>query len=47
VLNGAFSIFASPIVLRYQAFPILVFLPLAALLTEKVVKMAFTEEAAA
>jgi len=40
LLNGAFSIFASPIVLRYQTFPFLVCLPLGALLIEKIWKMA-------
>jgi hypothetical protein len=39
VLNSGFSIFASPIVLRYQAFPILVFFSIAILLTERIYKM--------
>jgi protoporphyrinogen oxidase len=40
ILNCAFSIFASPIVLRYQTFPILVFLPLGLLMVERIWKMA-------
>ena len=40
VLNCGFSIFASPIVLRYQTFPMLVFLPLGLLMVEKIWKMA-------
>ena len=41
LLNSGFSIFASPVVLRYQAFPILVAFPVAAFLIEKIAKMAF------
>lgn len=40
LLNCGFSIFASPIVLRYQTFPMLVFLPLGALMVDKIWKMA-------
>src|SRR5579863_2229993 len=40
VLNCGFSIFASPIVLRYQTFPMLVFLPLGLLMVERIWKMA-------
>jgi protoporphyrinogen oxidase len=40
LLNCGFSIFASPIVLRYQTFPMLVFLPLGVLMIERVWKMA-------
>jgi len=40
LLNCGFSIFASPIVLRYQTFPMLVFLPLGALMVERIWKMA-------
>jgi protoporphyrinogen oxidase len=40
VLNCGFSIFASPIVLRYQMFPMLVFLPLGLLIVERIWKMA-------
>jgi protoporphyrinogen oxidase len=40
LLNCGFSIFASPIVLRYQTFPMLVFLPLGALMAEKIWKLA-------
>jgi len=40
LLNCGFSIFASPIVLRYQTFPLLVFLPLGALMVERIWKMA-------
>jgi protoporphyrinogen oxidase len=43
LFNSGFSIFASPIVLRYQAFPILVFCVVAALMMEKIVRMAATE----
>jgi protoporphyrinogen oxidase len=42
LLNSGFSIFASPVVLRYQAFPILVAFPVAAFLIERIAKMAFT-----
>ena len=44
LLNGAFSIFASPIVLRYQAFPILVFFTVGATLIERIWIMATTNE---
>jgi hypothetical protein len=40
VLNCGFSIFASPIVLRYQTFPMLVFLPLGVLMVERIWRMA-------
>jgi len=40
VLNCGFSVFASPIVLRYQTFPMLVFLPLGVLMVERIWKMA-------
>ncbi|HTR29187.1 MAG TPA: NAD(P)-binding protein [Puia sp.] len=40
LLNCGFSIFASPIVLRYQTFPMLVFLPLGLLMVERIWKMA-------
>jgi protoporphyrinogen oxidase len=40
LLNCGFSIFASPIVLRYQTFPMLVFLPLGVLMVERIWKMA-------
>jgi hypothetical protein len=36
VLNSGFSIFASPVVLRYQAFPILIFFTVAMLLMERI-----------
>ncbi len=45
--NMAFSILASPIVLRYQVFPTLVCLTLAAVLAEKVYRMAEAQEATA
>ena len=45
LLNSGFSIFASPVVLRYQAFPILVCFPVAAFLTERIAKMAFSNPA--
>jgi protoporphyrinogen oxidase len=44
LLNSAFSIFASPVVLRYQAFPILVFFAVGAFLMERIYIMATTEE---
>jgi hypothetical protein len=44
ILNSGFSIFASAIVLRYQAFPILVFFAVGAVLMERIIKMAMTEE---
>ena len=44
VLNGGFSIFASPIVMRYQVFPVLLFFPVAALLIERIYRMATTDE---
>ena len=40
LLNSGFSIFASPIVLRYQAFPILIFFAISVLLTERAYKLA-------
>jgi hypothetical protein len=40
LLNCGFSIFASPIVLRYQTFPMLAFLPLGLLMVERIWKMA-------
>ena len=40
LLNCGFSIFASPIVLRYQTFPMLVFLPLGVLMVERIWKLA-------
>jgi protoporphyrinogen oxidase len=39
VLNGAFSIFASPIVLRYQVFPLLVAFSIGAVLIERIYKL--------
>jgi len=43
ILNASFSIFASPIVLRYQAFPLLVFLTVASVLFERIYHIAMTE----
>ncbi len=43
LLNSGFSIFASPIVLRYQAFPILIFFFVGVLLIERIAKMAFSK----
>jgi hypothetical protein len=40
LLNSAFSIFASPIVLRYQFFPLLVFFVMGVIFMEKIIKMA-------
>jgi len=45
--NIAFSVLASPIVLRYQVFPTLVCLTLAAVLAEKVYRMAEAQETTA
>ncbi|HMG67405.1 MAG TPA: hypothetical protein VK588_06960, partial [Chitinophagaceae bacterium] len=39
LLNSGFSIFASPIVLRYQAFPILIFFTFALVLVERIYKL--------
>ena len=39
LLNTGFSIFASPVVLRYQAFPLMIFLTVSLLLTERIYKM--------
>lgn len=44
LINAAFSIFASPIVLRYQFFPILLCFTMGTLFMEHVIKMAFTKE---
>jgi len=41
LINGAFSIFASPVVLRYQYFPLLLFFPMSAIFMEHIIKMAF------
>ncbi len=41
ILNAGFSIFASPVVLRYQYFPLLIFFPMAAIFMEYIIKMAF------
>ena len=43
VLNIAFSVFASAIVLRYQYFPLLVFFVLAAVFMEHIIKMAIEQ----
>jgi protoporphyrinogen oxidase len=40
LLNSGFSIFASPVVLRYQAFPILIFFSVATLLMERIYRLA-------
>ena len=40
LLNAVFSIFASPIVLRYQYFPLLLFFPMAVLFMEHIIKLA-------
>lgn len=40
ILNSAFSIFASPIVLRYQFFPLLVFFVMGTIFMEQIIKMA-------
>jgi hypothetical protein len=40
LVNGAFSIFASPIVLRYQVFPIFVAFAVGAILIEKIYRLA-------
>jgi ABC-type polysaccharide/polyol phosphate export permease len=44
LLNTGFSIFASPIVLRYQVFPILLSLSLGVLAAEAIVKWGKEEE---
>jgi protoporphyrinogen oxidase len=43
-INGAFSIFASPIVLRYQVFPLFVAFVVGALMIERIYIMATTEK---
>jgi hypothetical protein len=40
LLNSAFSIFASPIVLRYQFFPLMVFFVMGTIFMEQIIKMA-------
>jgi hypothetical protein len=45
ILNSGFSIFASPVVLRYQYFPLLVYFPIAAIFMEHIIKMAFSPPA--
>jgi hypothetical protein len=40
ILNSGFSIFASPVVLRYQAFPLLIFFAVSVFLIERIYKMA-------
>ena len=42
LLNGAFSIFASPVVLRYQVFPLFVAFIIGALMVERIYKLAVT-----
>jgi len=44
LFNTAFSIFASPVVLRYQAFPLQLFFLLSTLLISRVYNMAMTNE---
>ncbi|HMI60262.1 MAG TPA: hypothetical protein VK518_05120 [Puia sp.] len=44
LLNASFSIFASPIVLRYQYFPLLLFFPMAAIFVEHTIKIAMEKE---
>lgn len=43
LLNSGFSIFASPIVLRYQAFPLLIYLTVAVILFERIYRVAQSE----
>jgi len=43
LLNATFSIFASPVVLRYQYFPLLLFFPMAAIFMKYVINMALTK----
>lgn len=42
--NFGFSVFASPIALRFQVFPVLIFLSMSLLLLEYIWKAAFTKE---
>jgi hypothetical protein len=44
VLNAGFSIFASPVVLRYQAFTLLIFVAVGSLVVERIWRMATVEE---
>jgi protoporphyrinogen oxidase len=43
LINFGFSVFASPIALRFQLFPILVFLPFSFFLLERIYKIAFAK----
>ena len=43
LFNGAFSIFASPVVLRYQVFPLFVAFAVGAMLIERIYKLAQAE----
>ena len=43
LINFGFSVFASPIALRFQLFPILVFLPFCFFLLERIYKIAFAK----
>jgi protoporphyrinogen oxidase len=45
LVNFSFSVYASPIALRFQIFPVLVFLSVALLLLEFIWKAAFTKQA--
>jgi hypothetical protein len=45
VVNFGFSVFASPIALRFQVFPVLVFMSVALLLLEYICKAAFAKQA--
>jgi hypothetical protein len=40
LINGAFSIFASPVVLRYQVFPLFVAFGVGAILIERIYQLA-------
>jgi hypothetical protein len=44
IINFGFSVYASPIALRFQFFPVLVFISMALLLLEYVWKQAFTKQ---
>jgi hypothetical protein len=44
ISNALFSIFASPVVLRYQYFPLLLFFPMSVIFMEYIIKMAFEKQ---
>jgi hypothetical protein len=45
LVNFVFSVYASPIALRFQVFPVLVYISVALLLLEFIWKAAFSKQA--